>query len=1152
MSDGGSIKRDDTADRATAPNGSAWVGANAGSGKTYVLVSRLVRLMLDGTAPEKLLCLTYTRSAAAEMQERLYDLLAEWALMDDAALRTAIAERLGPAAVPEALARARTLFARALETPGGLRVQTIHAFCESLLKRFPLEAGLSPQFELMDEADAAALQATLIAETLSAAPDTQLAAAMARLTRALGEADLAALGRLVISRRAALQAEERPEKLAALAGKLGLASPPPAEAALLQTALAPYADEAAGLADWLAGGSVTDRRKADALTRFGRFAAAGDWPAAFAALQQAVLKKDGGLPKDLATKGRVAAAPDKHMRLVELADMAADLRGRCNALLTYEMTAAIFDFAETLLGRYAAEKARRAVLDYDDLIDVSNRLLDGRRAAQWVLFKIDQGLQHILVDEAQDTSPAQWRVIRALADEFFADDAAQSVPRTMFAVGDEKQSIFSFQGADPAEFEKQFDHFSRAVGALGGELAFVPLTRSRRSVPQILQLVDLVFADAARRAGVTAGGRPMTHSAFRDTDSGHVEIWPPEPALPSADDGPVWAMPEAVTDDPRRRLAERIAGKIATLLADPKQNVTAGDMLILVRKRDGFVEEMIRALKRRRIEVAGADRMVLLEQLAVMDVLAALDAALNPDDDMALAVFLRSPLGGVSEETLLDLAHGRKAGLWPALRQAAGGDGPDARPLQPAFARLDWLMRQADRLPPHDLLAQFLGARGGHKALAARLGPEIDDPLGELLRLALAYEARHAASLQGFVHWLRQGGQEIKRDMERSGAAVRIMTVHGAKGLEAPIVFLPDTCRPPVKRGGAPERLQLADGRLPLWRAASALQAPYGTEQAAAAAGKSAEEERRLLYVALTRARDRLYVGGWLGKRDKGPAAGSWYDMIAEALGDKPDALAAGETPLPPAKTEGAPLPPAPPLPDWLHRPPPQTRLARAHFGDKLFSPSSLDSLFDDAGAAPDKTAEPIPAAQLRRAAARGRLVHKLLQYLPDLPVGARRDAALSYLQAAGAEAGFAGDEQAAMADEAMAVMEMPQLAALFGDTARAEVPVAGLLAMADGEKLALSGQIDRMVETPDGLFLVDFKTGTPPPAGAAAAADSAKPPRHYLQMAAYRALMQAARPGLPVACALIWTQSGRVDALPAAELEAALAALLDGTVRLG
>ena len=620
-----------TPNDALNPHGSAWVGANAGAGKTYILVSRLVRLMLDGVAPEKLLCLTYTRAAAAEMQSRLFDLLAEWALLDDAALQAAIGERLGSTADEKTLHAARILFARALETPGGLRVQTIHGFCESLLKRFPLEAGLSPHFDLMDEQEAQNLQSAIIADLLLGTHSAARTEAMAVLTRALAENDVIALGRQILARRGTFNSARAAENLRILAQAMQLGKGRQADGTLpdpttvLHQAGQKFLATAKAAMAWYEGGMANDQKQAARLQKwldaYAKTGAAGA-ETAWVHLRSVFFTEQGGARQTLYNAPLATKNPELAAAMDSAAEDMARLDEQVKALNNYRLTAALYDFAEALLSLYAAEKNRRAVLDYDDLVAMTDRMLSGHGAAQWVLFKIDNGLDHILVDEAQDTSPAQWRVITALADAFFDDaglSGGEAQPRTIFAVGDEKQSIFSFQGADPSGFERQRRYFEAAITAIGGQFAYVPMTLSWRSAPQILKAVDLVFADEKHRHGVTAGNREMHHIAERAKAIGHVEIWPALETPREEDVSAAWQIPEAGQSGGRRKLAQTIADKISALLQDETQNIKPGDILVLVRKRDGFVPELSRALKRRSIDVAGADRMVLLQQLAVAD-----------------------------------------------------------------------------------------------------------------------------------------------------------------------------------------------------------------------------------------------------------------------------------------------------------------------------------------------------------------------------------------------------------------------------------------------------------------------------------------------------------------------------------------------------
>ena len=1130
--------------QASDPQYSAWVAANAGSGKTFVLVTRLVRLMLSGVAPEKLLCLTYTRSAAAEMQDRLFTLLAEWALLDDAALHKAIGERLGTPDEDHDLPLARMLFASALETPGGLRVQTIHSFCESLLKRFPLEAGLSPQFDLLDEQDAQDLQAQIIRRLLSRDDDIALRSALDALTRQLSEPDLDKLARTILSQRDQFDAARQTENLKQLAQSSGLghldaqARDP---ASIANTHMQEYAPLASSLANWLAASEQkTNQQRGHDLGQFIAAMEKHQLPQAWAALSQVFLTSEGLARKSLVTKTYAKEQPKLAADLVRWSEQFDEVMAQYRASFAYQMTHALYVFAENLIQDYAAMKDQRGVLDYDYLISCTNQMLSQKRAAAWVLFKIDNGLEHILVDEAQDTSPAQWRVIRALADEFFAGETANPKQRTIFAVGDEKQSIFSFQGADPAGFNAQYEHFNAQVSDIGGAVNYVRLLNSWRSAPQVLQVVDQLFSTAETARGLSAAGEPTEHIAQRDKATGYVALWEAEQSTPisgAGEAGELTDMPALdLPETTRQKLARRIADKIAAWQADAACDIRPGDILILVRKRDDFVDDMIRALDRRNIRVAGADRMVLLEQIAIMDLMAAAEFALNPNDDLTLACFLRSPLGGLDETALFDLAYGRSGSLWSALTAAVAAGGDDK--LKVAHQRLSWLLGQVDYLRPYDYFAQLLSTQNGHALLRGRLGTEIDDAIGEFLRLALVFESRHVASMQGFLHFLRQGQQTIKRDMENRQDAVRIMTVHGAKGLEAPIVFLPDTCS---RQGGGTKRgvVQMGQQKTPFWRANKKMRESYGQAQEENAMQSEQDESKRLLYVALTRARDRLYIGSYLNKRAKTPPKGSWYQMIADELQEDKNlgedmgrpiwSLGDEQKAMPERKINEQPSVDPGPAPTWVGEKISQQEARENILAEKIFAPSTVAS--SSANAMSDRVDN-------GEAMLAGHISHSLFEHLPAVPEAQRAAAAQAYVARHGQS--LALNMQEKIITNVLEIMADAQMAELFAPHSRAEAPIAGFLTRGDGTQMQFHGQIDRYVETDEAIYLVDFKTGSVPDADNIADA-------YVLQMAVYQALMQGVRGGKPIRCGLVWTQACRVDWLDDKRLAISLANMLSG-----
>ncbi|MEM8987254.1 MAG: double-strand break repair helicase AddA [Pseudomonadota bacterium] len=1136
---------------AADPASSAWVAANAGSGKTKVLIDRVTRLLFAGAAPAKILCITFTKAAAAEMASRLFKRLGAWALSDDDALAAEL-NKLEGTDTPYSKARladARRLFAKALETPGGLKIQTIHAFCETVLARFPLEAGVQPHFRVLEEDEAAArLDAAIarLAEDVADTPDGALAKALTAFASAVGEhGALERLGALG-GRRMALEA--------ALAGGAEAAAARLAEELRIEadkTEAEIAADYVRGAnqarlkaaAETLRQGSKTDRdKRAPAVAAF---LAEDDALAAMDALAPALLTQKGEPAKKVADKASAEADPGLVDVLTAEQDRLLAAREALKARRCYDATRAYFTLAAYVLEAYKEEKAWDGGLDYEDLIAKTRALLSTRAASAWVLYKLDGGLQHILIDEAQDTSPEQWDVVTGPLEEFFAGQGAygetEEGPRTIFAVGDDKQSIYSFQGADVDMFGEMQGRLNDIVVAAGETFKAQSLTLSFRSAPEVLSAVDAIFAAEDAAAGLTALEGDIAHIANRIGDHGRVELWPAA-APPEAEPARAWDAPldQMAESYPRTVLAARIAEMIAGWRADKELLISKGrpiepsDVMILVRRRDAFFEEMIRQLKLNGVPVAGADRLALTEDLAVMDLLAVARFCLLPSDDLSLAEALKSPLIGFDDAALYDLAHGRRGGLWSAL-QARAGERPD---FAAAHGLLSEALARADRVSPFAFFSRLadspLGAGlTGRQRLLARLGAPAGEPLDEFLSLALDYERRHAPSLQGFVDWAERNRAEIKRESESGRNEVRVMTVHGSKGLEAEIVFLPDTCQTPAPRGGARE-LTLAGGAIALAPKAADQPAPVA-EARAEEKQKEMEEYRRLLYVAATRAKDRLYICGYETRR--GVAAGSWRDLAERALGpiSDPIKLPWGETGL---RLEGAQTAPAAPPEDAAEAAiaaPPAWRAAPAPAEPTQplsLAPSRLADLTETDAPADQPARSPVGAEQKDRFQ-RGRLLHTLLELLPNLPEDERAAAAARYLAAPAH--GLAPETVAAWRDETLAVLDHPDFAPVFTANGRAEVVVAG-----QPEGLPpINGQIDRLIVTEGEVLIVDYKTNRPPPARAEGTA-----PAYLAQMAAYRALLAEIYPGKPIRAALLWTYAPRLMVLPDALLDHALASL--------
>ena len=1139
----GETKKRPTADeaqmRASDPGASVWVSANAGSGKTHALTTRVARLLLAGSEPGRILCLTFTKAAAAEMSSRLYKRLGDWAMLSDEALASELTKLEGRLPSKEKLDLARRLFARAIETPGGLKIQTIHAFCERLLGRFPLEAGVPPNFEILDDRGADELMDDVrdgVLRRAGAAPDTPLGRALALVVERVDELVFGKLLKEITQRRdifekllkqfGGLDGAIRAIRLALQVGDDETVDSLSAEIVSLPE------KEMLAAANLLATGSKTDMERAAALHAFladpdSRLDHLDDYKLIF-------LTREDAPRKSLITKKPAESNPALAEALVREQERIIALVARLRAVGVAQATEAIFHLADAILADFERGKRFRALLDYDDLIARARKLLVESSMAAWVLYKLDGGIDHILVDEAQDTSPEQWDVISALAEEFVSGSSSRDVTRTIFAVGDEKQSIFSFQGADPARFDAMRRHFERRVKQAEMSWSAIPLVRSFRSVPEVLAAVDKVFAMAAASAGLSVSGVVDTHVAHRELDAGLVEIWDLE-APDEQDEQNVWDAPlDYLTETaPAAKLAARIAKTIRHWL-DTREPLVArgrpirpGDILILVRRRNAFVSEMVRHLKEAGIPVAGADRMVLTEQIAVMDLMAAGAFALLPEDDLNLATLLKSPLVGLTEDELFDLAWNRKGKLWDAL---GAHEGEPTR-FGEAHAVLAHIRSRADFAPPYEFYAELLGAGEGRRKLLARLGPDANDPIDEFLALALDFERRHAPTLQGFLHWIERGGAEIKRDMEQGRDEVRVMTVHGAKGLEAEIVFMPDTCALPNARHD-PALLALpTEPQLLLWPVRKKDEDELSALAREAHRKAQAEEYRRLLYVAMTRARDRLYVCGYRGEAEPSPEC--WYNLIIAAL--KPEAqeieLADGHTVWrikgeqqrePEVATHVA-TAEVSALKDWMREkapsePTPSRPLAPSRLPpENLSEPPALSPLAGDTSARYQ----------------RGRLIHRLLQTLPGIAASERGEAARRFL--ANPAHAIDAEAQEEIASAVFTVLDEPAFADIFGPAGRAEVAVVGRIEFA-GKPTLISGQIDRLCVSDARVTVIDYKTNRP------SAHDVAEvSPAYIAQMAAYRAVLAQVYPGREIVCALLWTDGPRLMPLPAAVLDEAL-----------
>src|SRR6266516_2567015 len=890
--------------RASNPAASAFVSANAGSGKTHVLVQRVIRLLLDGVPPEKILCITFTKAAAANMAERVFSTLGHWVTLDDDALDAAIVE--AGIARPDAILRmrARELFACALETPGGLKVQTIHALCTRLLQQFPFEANVPARFTVLDERDQnEIMERANLAVLLDAYRDPDGATGRALQIAMASAADVTfkdVVREACLSRDHFMAWTDSAGGTEAAAAQIGAAlgvDPreriEDVERAIVDGPNLPRSrwDEIASVLDT---SSNADRKQADrlreALTLTG-IEQVDNYLNVF--LTEAERTPRATVVTNSFIRDNPAAG-----RLFEMEKLRiTPLIERRRAVTIRDRTQALLHIATSAAANYEREKTERGLLDYDDLIDKTLAMLD-RVSSGWVHYKLDRGVDHVLIDEAQDTSPRQWDIVDHIISEFTSGIGARDdVKRTIFAVGDEKQSILSFQGAAPREFDSRRRGLDKKFRDAGLKFDPVSFTYSFRSGAAILQSVDYVFRDEDIYRSIHAENAYPVHETLADAGPSLIELW--ELQQPDAkQDIEGWRAPfdGLSLTSPEVKLAKRIQAEIRSLVErgtmtghiGDRRPLRYGDMLVLVRRRGNAFDAVIQALKHANIPVAGADRLKLTEHIAIIDLMNLADALLLPQDDLALAVALKSPLFGLSDDDLFKLAWQRKGSLRDALNHHAATDSK----LRDALSRLEKCERRFANETPFAFYAWLLGGDGGRKRILRRLGHEANDALDEFLELALGYERKAPASLQGFVAWLRTADLEVKRDMEISRDEVRVMTVHGAKGLEAPVVFLVDTTSSPSDT----QRLKLV--HLPRGNAApdapgvvvwAGKKADDPTAVAAARAAMLAETEheyRRLLYVAMTRAADRLIVGGCMPGNMKQIRTFCWYDLIDKGLGN--------------------------------------------------------------------------------------------------------------------------------------------------------------------------------------------------------------------------------------------------------------------------
>lgn len=1152
------LSPDEQQNQASNPHENIWVSASAGSGKTKVLTDRVLRLLLprsDGlpaTKPHKILCLTFTKAAANEMELRLKKTLGKWAIMPDKSddkknsLYHTLEKLLGHAPTELQIQAAQRLFSEVIDSASGLQIITIHSFCQSVLSRFPLEAGISPNFTALEEDQSALLLDQALKSVLADAQKTNssLFAPLKNLSRFINEDQFRQLVKSIISEKYQLKTIlgknwNHNTLYTKLCSVYEINSSRTSDDLIARTCSALTEDQeqelkiaahallnGSGASEPLYGKTILEWLNGPPEDRIYLYEA---YCKVFISSGENVRSR--GFPTKDTEKDNPGCTDVLQAEGQRLLDAQMHLR----KIFSAEGTRDLIHIGAHIIEEYDRLKSKSGALDFDDLIIKTLELMEGgNNFSSWMMYKLDQGLDHILVDEAQDTNPEQWKIIEALCHEFFAGQSARdNTERTSFVVGDLKQSIYSFQRAAPSEFIRMRQLLQEKIDQAGKPFRRIPIDISFRSTESILNVVNAVFD--APDIGQALGDEEIKHSAFRQGQAGLVELWPLFKTQ-KKEAKPYWEPPIEIKEyeNSAAQLSAYIADKIASWLENKEtlpaydRPVEAGDIIILVRTRTKLVDQLVRALKFRDIPVNGIDRLILGEHIAVQDMRALGNFALLPDDDLTLACLLKSPFLGWSEEELFALSYKRKKSLWhelndfdPSRLQHFAQNNEIQPPTQEKIIEtrswLDALIIKSS-LNIFDFYSYVMNHPcpadqiSGLRAIISRLGQDALDPLDEFMNAALNFSGTSIDALQLFLDQQEHEEKQIKREMEEAGSQVRIMTVHASKGLQAPIVILPDTIQNAAYRKTSrllwPDKTQLD---VPLWSARKDIEPKEFSAVFTKYKNLQEEEGLRLLYVAMTRAADRLYIAGCEGSR-KGDD-NSWYHLIRDAM-ESDDTVQTLENEIlrienlqsanPDKKSRSSAESLAKHnLPDWAYKKAPTVKNPV-----KTLSPSNLgqESHFEN-------IISPLKGKAEYRFK-RGNITHKLLEFLPELPPEERKNAAGFFTEKYSAD--LPAEIRKNIVIEVMNIIEHPDYAPFFGLNSLAEAPISGY--SKDGKHI-INAQLDRLVILDKEIWILDYKSNRPPPKK-----QEDIPQIYKNQIESYKKIIEQIYPDYTINCGLLWT----------------------------
>jgi ATP-dependent helicase/nuclease subunit A len=1072
--------------RASDPKNTVWVRANAGSGKTHVLSQRVIRLLLKGTPPSKILCLTYTKTAAAEMINRVFERLSQWVVLSDAELAAILYEIEGHHPSQDQLKSARTLFARALETPGGLQIQTIHAFCTTILKRFPLEANIIGHFEVLDDVTTKLLKETAREQLIINAchgGDEELFTAFETALEIAGEHAFTTLCENVLSNVHKSSIEEFLQLNSPLLASKFLETEAEEEINYwpLEHLPIPLMHDLIERASPYPKGDISKFGK-----NLQKILDEHDPEPRFKLLCETFLTK--GQPRK--PKNYKNLHPNIAEILSNTADEILALQDKINRQQMLKLSHAAYVLLKHLLALYKDLKRARGFLDYDDLIDATIKLLRKNHASAWVHYKLDQGIDHVLIDEAQDTSVRQWEILELLTSDFFSGETSSPSARTLFVVGDDKQSIYSFQGAQPEVFVDVGKEKARALKAIDKPFEDINFTLSFRSTPEVLAAVDHVF--------------DTVHESIRHKQHGRVEVWETI-VSPKVEGDEDWTRPVDHVKSAPLVLAHDIGQVIQNLLSGQKNPATGekirpGDILILVRKRKNVMPALAKELKDRGIAVAGADKLILTAHIAILDLMACARFVLQPHDDLSLASVLKSPVFGMSEERLTQLCARRegKVSLMTRLFEEAESD----QELRVITQNIQRWRDEVDTISVYEFFAHILSRDGARARFIGQLGSEASDVIDEFLFYAQNAEKSGIFGLSAFIETLTRTAPEIKREASSARNEVRIMTVHGAKGLESPYVFLVDDGGSPIPKQKDPLlEIEVPHGNQQvrgfLWVPKKDYHNSAIADQLGMLEKRQREEYDRLLYVGMTRAEDVLIVCGYSGgKKTSYP---TWSETVRSKLAGK-SGVESGEHPI-------------------TKKP-----LLSFTLGETVFQTKGHDREKDETNDLPDWLFEKLPKVTQPRALTpsvtvsmgderqrhRGTIIHKLLEMLPNIEASERENAARAYIARK-----LPNDDHEELFEKLSILINDARFKDMFCPQGRSEVAISGEIEV-NGKRTRVNGVIDRLIVRDDSVLILDYKTGDLP---------SEIPHHHIKQLDFYKSLLKPLYPHHQIKAALIYTQ---------------------------